>query len=96
MEFKDLSDWIVIDGNCATRIKKDGDVNIIKDRVAFIEKTPRVRVDKYKYSVECHDEYGGDMEDRDAWIFGYSDSDYGFSEDSRKWCDDMLKLLGYK
>lgn len=43
MEFKNLSDWIMI-GDCATRIIKGGDVNNILDRVAFIEKTPRIRL----------------------------------------------------
>jgi len=96
MKFKELSDWIVVDGHCATRILKGGDASNVKDRVAFIEKTPRVRVSENRYSVECEDGIGGEMQKRDAWIYGYKDSDYGESVESREWCDKMLTLLGYE
>ena len=33
----------------------------------------------------------------DAWLYGCrGSSDYGRDLDSRKWCDDMLKLLGWE
>jgi len=40
-KFKELSDWIIIDNYCATRIIKNGKIENVSDRVAFIEKTPR-------------------------------------------------------
>ena len=96
MEFKELSNWIMID-HCATRIVKDGDVNNISNRVAFIEKTPRVRINRYKYGVEVGDGSGIIGQQRDAWLQGNKgSSDYGRDVDSRKWCDDMLKLLGWE
>ena len=41
------SKWIVYDGYCATRIVEGGDVENVADRIAFIEKSPRVRVGDY-------------------------------------------------
>ena len=43
----ELSDWIVIDGYCATRVLKGTDPNEVNNRVAFIEKTPRVKIGNY-------------------------------------------------
>jgi len=95
MKFKDLSDWIIIDDYYATRIVKDGDVNNISNRVAFIEKTPRVRISKNKFCIETKD--GCYAQDKDIWLQGFKgSSDYGRDIDSRKWCDDMLKLLGWE
>lgn len=36
--------WYIIDSYCATLIKLDGNPNNVEDRVAFIEKTPRIYV----------------------------------------------------
>jgi hypothetical protein len=95
MNFKELSDWIIVDGYCATKIIKDGNVDNIQDRVAFIEKTPRVRVDKYKYAVENKDGIGAVCTQRDAWICGVK-RDNGLNKESREWCDTMLQLLGWE
>lgn len=95
-KFKELSDWIMLE-HCATRIKVGGDVNDISDRVAFIEKTPRVRVSKYYYGVESKNDNGVIGQKNDAWIFGpKGSSDYGIDLESREWCDNMLKLLGWE
>ena len=53
MKFKKLSDWIMIE-HCATRIIKNGDVTKISDRVAFIEKTPRVKIHSPKPTIGSH------------------------------------------
>jgi hypothetical protein len=39
-----LSDWIVVDEYCATRVIEGTDPDVVANRVAFIEKTPRVCV----------------------------------------------------
>jgi len=92
-KFKQLSDWIIIDDYCATRIIKGGQAENIQDRVAFIEKSPRVRVNKNKICMESNHSHATS----DAWLYGNrGSSDYGRDEDSRKWCDDMLKLLGWE
>ena len=95
MKFKELSDWIMID-HCATRIKIYGNVENISDRVAFIEKTPRVRIPKNRYGVENKSGIGCVCQNTDAWLEGFKgNSEYGLNEKSRKWCDDMLVLLGW-
>lgn len=98
IKFKELSDWIMVDGYCSTRIKINGHVNNIADRVAFIEKTPRVRVCKYRYAIEDKSGIGAIGQDRDAWIYGDKGCapEYGEYEPSREWCDNMLKILGWK
>lgn len=95
-KFKELSDWIMI-GHCAVRIKIHGNINNIEDRVAFIEKTPRVRVSKYSYGVETKDGQGVVGQEQDAWLYGpKGSSDYGLNNRSIEWCDNMLKLLGWE
>jgi len=92
-KFKNLSDWIIIDNYCAIRIVKGGKVDNVSDRVAFIEKSPRVRVNKNKLCMEN----SHSCAISDAWLYGgRGSSDYGRDTDSRKWCDDMLKLLGWE
>lgn len=81
-----LSDWIM-DGHCAMRIVEGGNPDNIVDRVAFIEKTPRVRVAPCPY-----DGY----KDHENWMGGpKGTSEYGRDEISRQWCDTLLKELGY-
>ena len=92
-KFKNLSDWIIIDNYCAIRIVKGGKVDNVSDRVAFIEKSPRVRVNKNKLCMEN----SHTCTTSDAWLYGGRGSnEYGRDVDSRKWCDDMLKLLGWE
>lgn len=96
MKFENLSDWIMLD-HCSTRIVIGGDVEKVEDRVAFIEKSPRVRLSQDKFGIEIDKGYGGcRMGKADAWLYGpKGSSEYGKDEDSRKWCDEMLVLLGW-
>lgn len=103
-----VSDWIVVDGYCAGRIVEGGDINKIADRVAFIEKTPRVRIRRYGTPFgdarEARDkdflnwcegnewEASGCGADQDAEKLGA----YGFCPQARAWCDRMLVMLGYE
>lgn len=103
--FKELSDWIEIDGYCATRIRLGEDANNSLGRVTFIEKTPRVRVSSNQCGV-CEIINGKERcygADGDVWLSGFDNGEYGydseintFNEQSCKWCDDMLSLLGYE
>lgn len=93
-----LSDWIVVDGYCAMRVIEGFNPEDLNNRVAFIEKTPRVRIKE-----------GEEFSDWDYlnWLSGPKGSGcgsdesaerlqaYGFDPDSRKWCDEMLRALGY-
>lgn len=92
----ELSDWVSDNGFCAFRYIKGTDPENVKNRVAFIEKTPRF---KFFDSSKKHSDY---------WFYGTkgstcsSDEDaceqqaYGFDPYSREWCDFYLKKLGYK
>lgn len=82
-----LSDWILIDGYCATRVFYGTDYELVENRVAFIEKTPRIRTSKYTT----------DDEDGKKWSYdhGGGSSECGLDEESRQWCDDELIKLGY-
>lgn len=75
-------------------IKKGGDVNNIEDRIAIVESSPRVRVDKNILCIEHH-KYSCTVSENDAWLYGDKGSNY-YDPISRKWCEDMLKLLGYE
>lgn len=96
-----VSPWIVVDGYCAARIVEGGDVNKTADRVAFIEKTPRVRMKPFD------GEAGSLFESNDNWHCGPkgcggADGDnpdnelYGFYPPSREWCDNALRKMGYE
>ncbi len=84
----ELSDWIVIDGYCATRVLKGTDPNQVNNRVAFIEKTPRVKIGNYW--VQGDKGSGGAYTDDHEKL-----GQYGFDVESRNWCDSELKKLGY-
>ena len=87
--------WIVYDGYCAMRAIEGSDAGVIANRVAFIEKAPRVRFAPWTdFDTDCHNwKYGtkgpggGDPE---------KDETYGFCPASRAWCDARLLELGYQ
>lgn len=90
--------WQTVDGYCAVRVREGGNVDKIEDRVAFIEKTPRVRIREWHFTPEHQDflnwaqgpkgQGGGGDPEKEAL--------YGFYQPSRDWCDAMLRLLGYE
>jgi len=98
----ELTPWIVVDDYCACRCIKNTDTSLPKNRVAFIEKHPRVRV----LPFDGEDE-NSCIESNQNWFCGTrgrggSDGEnpenelYGFYPGSREWCDQMLVKLGYK
>lgn len=103
IEFESLSDWIMDeDDYCAMRIYKGGDPEKVEDRVAMIEKTPRVRVARESGSeayVQVNgDSVHGSRTNVEVWIYGgnHRSSEYGHNEEARQWCDEMLKTLGHE
>jgi hypothetical protein len=92
-----VSNWIVVEGYCAARIIDGGDINNIADRVAFIERTPRVRTAPFS----TYDEEQGKWHQGPKGCGG-SDGEkpenelYGYYPPSRKWCDDQLRKMGYR
>lgn len=90
-----VSEWINED-HCSFRIIADGDPNNIAHRVAFIEKTPRVRVAPFSQMDEEHGKWlqgpkGQGGSTKDVRSHGL----YGFYGPSRTWCDSMLRSMGY-
>ena len=81
----ELTDWINED-HCSFRCIADSDPSIIANRVAFIEKTPRVRTSPFTEIGDCNN-----------WLEGPKGSapDYGRYAPSRQWCDERLLSMGY-
>lgn len=90
-----VSDWIVVDNYCSARIVEGGNIDNINDRVAFIEKTPRVRTG-FDKKPDCRNWHEGP---KGAGGSGGDDplnELYGFYPPSRYWCDMMLSQMGYE
>lgn len=82
-----LSPWIE-DDHCSFRTLYDTDPQDIANRVAFIEKTPRVRV------LPCN-HYAVDHKNWKEGPRG-DGQECGRYQPSRDWCDERLKELGYE
>lgn len=66
-------------------VLEGGDPEEVKDRIAFIEKTPRVRIREWDFTG-YHD-----------WL-NWAEGKKGTGPDdeqAREWCEKMLRLLGY-
>lgn len=70
---------------CAMRYVQGTDPKVIANRVAFIEKTPRVRIQA------CQDV----GEDWRNWHCGWKGED-GWDPVAQGWCDTHLLALGYE
>ena len=91
--------WITLDGYSCFRAIEGTDPNEVKNRVAFIEKTARIRISPYDDS-KCW------SEDYKKWRYGprgvggsgnaEKEEIYGFYPPCREWCDKRLILLGYE
>lgn len=97
-----LTKWVVTDCGCGVYRALEGtDGNEIANRVAFIEKTPRVRIREYRLGEDRGTyEDGGEYIERRwpeflDWYCGPKGSGPNDSE-SRAWCDRMLIAMGYK
>lgn len=84
-----LSDWIKMD-HAATRVIFGTDPEIEDNRIAFIEKTPRVRLP----GNPPNDIKAGIC---DGWLYGPKGSGQlcGEYPPSRAWADQKLRELGY-
>lgn len=111
MFFGKLSPWVVEpemyedgeeiyneNGFCCFRYIIGTDPNKIENRVAFIEKTPRVRMRKFNPK--------NPNDDFKRWFQGHKGSGgsdghipenqlYGYDPKSRQWCDIMLINMGW-
>ncbi len=95
----ELTEWIVVDGYCATRLYKGTILHeeYTGNRAAFIEKSFRVRTDFYDVTKPWMDDskkwhsLGRGSGGHDPEENGY----YGFDQESRDECDEELRRLGY-
>jgi hypothetical protein len=98
-----LSKWTVDeDGLGVYRAMAGTDGNVIANRVAFIEKTPRVRIRSYSLGTEKHwDDAGNVVSEERRWpeFLDWFCGDKGDGPDdpeSRQWCDKILTAMGYE
>lgn len=85
---RDVGPWTLCEGGAgAYRALLDHNGAHIANRVAFIEKTPRVRIRPM--------EQFGDYEDFRNWASGFG-GDGPEDVYSRAWCDAALELFGYR
>lgn len=86
-----LTAWVPVPGakHCAMRYIVGEDPKQAANRIAFIEKTPRVRIAPYSE--------GDDFDSRN-WQEGPKGHapEYGQYQPSRDWCDARLRELGYQ
>ncbi len=78
------------------------DPESVEHRVALIEKSPRVRIRSYYLGTEREWDDGGSIVSETRrwpefldWCYGEK-GDGPDDEESREWCDGMLKALGYE
>lgn len=82
-----LTTWLKTEDGCGSfRAYINTDVSKVINRVAFIEKTPRVRTNFFWVDA-AHDYIN--------WKEG-SKGEGPDDECSKQWCDEQLKLMGYK
>lgn len=99
-----LTKWTVTDCGCGAYralVGKDG--NEIANRVAFIEKTPRVRIRDYSLGVQHRewDDRGNLIREERQWQefldwYCGPKGDNHADPESRAWCDKMLTAMGYE
>lgn len=82
-----LSPWTIVpDADyCAMRFIAGTDPEVVANRVAFIEKTPRVRVQPHT----------NESEDWRNWHPAWKGDD-GHCPVARGWCDQHLLAMGYE
>lgn len=81
-----VSPWVAVPGSeyCSMRFLEGTDLNVVDNRVAFIEKTPRVRFLPASLLSE----------DWLNWHQGWKGDD-GWDEVAQGWCDTHLLAMGY-
>lgn len=100
-----VTPWLVDEQvpHCCLRRVEGGDPNSLADRVAFIEKTPRVRIAPLTPAGSFIGDHNADKNNWQGGPKGAGGPDgdipanqlYGFYPPSREWCDKRLVELGY-
>lgn len=93
MEFNKVGPWTLCEEGCgAYRARAGKDGELIENRVAFIEKTPRIRI----RDMGPGNQRNGRDNDFLNWASGPFKGDGPDDQESRDWCDQALVLFGYK
>lgn len=93
-----ISPWIDLD-SFSIRTILGADPERVETRVALIEKTPRVRIREayHREDVGFYEDGGKYVEYRWAewldWCYG---DERETKEESKQWCDAMLRTMGYE
>ena len=98
-----LAKWTVTECGCgAYRAIAGTDGNIIANRAAFIEKTPRIRIRDYYLGAEREWDDAGNIvtehriwSEHLDWYCGPKGHNHEDAE-SRAWCDRILTAMGYE
>lgn len=78
--------WHLVEDDLgACLIREGGNPNVVADRYAFIEKTPRIRI-RHHYP-DSHADYLN-------WASGGKGSGV-HDKESREWCEKALELFGH-
>jgi len=98
---KQVAPWVIRE-DCAIRHIAGTDPDDVRARVAFIEKTPRVRIREHYMGTQRLINWLSNEPGREERLWPehcdwcYGDKGNGpDDEESQQWCDAMLKLLGY-
>jgi hypothetical protein len=86
--------WKSVEGLASVRLLLGKD-DAVENRVAFIEKTPRVRIRSMPGTDHALSRASALRADYLNWVEGPKGSGPE-DEVSRLWCDNMLRLLGYE
>lgn len=95
-----IGPWVDCEGY-AYRALAGRDGNLEENRVAMIEKTPRVRIrPAHTGCIPVWDDAGNLIGKDHRWpeFLNWCEGDKGSGPDdaqSRQWCDNLLKALGY-
>lgn len=95
--------WTLTEDGCgAYRAYFGTDGSLVKNRVAFIEKTPRIRIRDAVVNVPAQlieaklvKDDCNLRDDAMNWAFRRFKGSGPEDQASRKWCDDALRLFGY-
>lgn len=86
--------WFTVEEYCACLVRPGGNPEKVEDRIAFIEKTPRVRVERFSVS-----DLGGtpatSLNGKVVWLSGPKGDGHecGAFQPSRDWCERVLDAL---
>ena len=107
MNFDELEDWIITEKGINIRLVRGGNINNPKHIVAIIDNHPRVRINRRLCEVDITNTMNTVIDDNifgnrepmksDVWIKGTLKTTlHRKNYYARRWCDNLLSLLGFR